>query len=214
MKTRILLLSMVFAYLGCGGDPPSSCSSGCPPPQPPCREAGQSCGTGLCCGGLICSSQNICETPSPVCRLINQSCDARSLCCTGLTCNSGTCTDPPPPPPMCRSSGQACLTTSECCGDLICRETNRTCGKGNLLDPCATSTQCLSGYFCNGSWCTRSCVSSSNCGSSGVCVTTIDNSNICFPYCPNTAYCTSRWPGSVCQLRIDTSGVGYTICTF
>jgi hypothetical protein len=49
-------------------------------------------------------------------------------------------------------------------------------------------------------------------GPGGACATAAGGYDICFPTCPNTSYCVSRWPGLTCQSTLDTSGTGVLVC--
>ena len=193
-----------------------------------CLNTGQACGGSTpCCSGLTCAG-GLCG-PKPPCGpgTCAGCCDASGVCQLGLTsatCGSGggaciKCASAAkcsahrcvPTAPSCGLTGTACTTAATCCSGLTCRLGDGQCGKGALLDPCTDAGECYSGV-CEG-WCTQNCINSAGCGTSGVCVTTSGGYDICFPYCPNTSYCTDNWPGTACRLVNDTSGTPFNICS-
>lgn len=90
------------------------CQGGSCRPEITCAPAGQPCGAGGCCNGLICIA-GVCQAG---CAPAGQPCTGGG-CCNGLTCASGTCQS-------CGATGQRCCTSSSPCqAGLVCDASSR-----------------------------------------------------------------------------------------
>jgi hypothetical protein len=163
-------------------------------PPPPCGAshqaccAGRSCDTGLNC--ITTGSGDICVAPV-TCGDQGQPCCTSGNACLGiLTCQSGSCQMPPPPP--CGQTGQVCCTSGP-----ACTSQNTVCSSGSCVacgqagqPQCPGSYPCQPGYTVSGSTCVACggleqvcCVNPvtnvSSCNSGLVCHHPAGNPSIC-----------------------------------
>jgi hypothetical protein len=95
------------------------------------------------------------------------------------------------------------------------------CAESGVGDPCFGG-QCVPGLSCGGLWCTKPCVSSSDCagigpnggnvasGEPNVCVPT-SNGNQCAPGCSTNVQCVD-FPGTYCHSTLSTDGGTVQVC--
>jgi hypothetical protein len=162
-----------------------------------CGEcATQSCCSELeeCAGSTTCSNLLSCEDG----------------CLGGASCLTG-CQQQFPTGVSTLQSLSSCLTR-----DCV------VCDESGVGDPCGPQYYaCETGLSCGGSWCTRSCVRSSDCvglGANGAntlgfpnaCMATTSG-DACTPGCASAADC-AAFPGTYCYATTDVGGSNVSVC--
>lgn len=211
------------------------CAASCAPSGDTCKT-GADCLSGFCCqgkSGQFTCSATVCPPPpecandfecilGKVCQ--NQKCVVPPKapgepCSLGTECSSGSCSEG-----LCRGTAGAgktcqqdysCEAGRRCCkkalspSSSVCGELNRGC-EGTIGDGCQSSA-CVEGT-CNGSFCSKPCVSSADCGDSpwgvsNACETNGLGNKVCFPGCTDSTQCTTNvGSGFSCYQALDSGG--------
>lgn len=161
---------------------------------------------GLCTTAQCCSLLEACGSKADCSNLV--SCENQCLGAAGCV---GACQTQFP-------AGVAGLNTLDACISgkcAVCREL----GAG---DPCAGGAACNPGLTCNGRWCTKPCLHSTECtglgpggtntgGLANACIPGTSAGEICFPGCLSDADCAAI-PGSFCFTTPSAEGQTVTVC--
>ena len=171
-----------------------------------CRDVNGACaGTGDCCLPLVCSASKCVNAPS--CRTAGLTCSVSSPCCSPLGCAGGLCGS-------CSAQTKPCSTANDCCDGLACYRNVKACHTAanlNLGDPCRKDSECSSGV-CS-AWCTKNCVTTTQCTNATVCTGAMGGGTVCFPLCQTNADCTVFGTGVTCQPAFDINGGSTHICS-
>jgi hypothetical protein len=201
MRMIAVIIGMLIAAAGCGSDSP---------PAPPCSKQGARCNN-PCCPGSTCDA-NLC-VGQMASSCTGQPCSRIQPCCFGAICfvdantGQGRCFGTS----GCGLAGNTCDTMQSCCLGLTCpRSSDKRCQLGDVGDPCRQGMGCLMNLTCNGVWCTTSCSSKADCGSTNDCVSTAQGFS-CFPSCSTNTDC-GLYPGTACKPHTDPTGATVTVC--
>lgn len=142
------------------------------------------------------------------CSQEGEPCLEQSECCDGHICREYECLAYPDVQ-GCRGDGVICLDTDGCCSGLSCRRSDGACGRGGLLDPCRSSTDCADDLFCDSGWCTRKCDTVLDCEAEGMCVAR-GGEGVCAPRCD--FFACDDWPGTECGSVTNVYGEKSDVC--
>jgi len=200
----------------CMGD-----DSGCSPPVVGGGSSGggNESGADTACGSSSGESQcDQCANAS--CCGPLSACDESTVCQNLFRCESG-CTSSACVT-RCQQqfpSGVGALDSLESCLSLKCA----VCSESGVGDPCSPGYfPCVSGLTCNGSWCTKACSRSSDCGGLGsnggnalgfsnACVHT-GSGDVCVPGCTANADC-AAFASTYCLSTTSYDGLSVSVCT-
>lgn len=97
------------------------------------------------------------------------------------------------------------------------------CDESGVGDPCSVGyPSCETGFTCTGLWCTKACVSSTDCAGIGAggtntlgygnaCITG-PHGNTCAPGCGGSAGACADFPGTYCFMTTDDQGNVVSVC--
>jgi hypothetical protein len=187
---------------GVGGGAPTDAA----PASGSCTVSAGNSQCGLCTEAQCCSVLEACGNSPDCANLV--SCENQ---CLGAAACASACEAQFP-------TGVALLNTLDACQSgkcPVCREL----GAG---DPCAGGASCNPGLACNGLWCTKACLHSTECtglGAGGTntlgrpnsCVPGTPVGEICFAGCLTDSDCTAI-PGTFCFATPSAEGQTVTVC--
>lgn len=176
-------------------------------------------GVGVCNAGSSASRCDVCAYASCCAQLMtcedSGQCHGLLNCVMG--CASSACID------GCNQAYPESVTSSldtfESCVTLKCP----ICSESGVGDPCGPGgNACVAGLACNGLWCTKGCVQTSDCigigpnggnftGYPSACIASTQG-DLCTPGCGTTADC-SDLPNSLCLSTMSLDRLAVSICS-
>jgi hypothetical protein len=161
-----------------------------------------------CQEASCCPSLNACSESMDCQNLV----DCEEACTGAGNCIPGYCESKSP-------NGVSPLATLTACIQANCA----VCSQLGVGDPCNPfAPACNPGLVCNGLWCTKACVRSTDCGGLGAgggnqlglpnaCIVTSTAGEECQPGCTQDADC-STFPGAFCFATTSSDGLSVRVC--
>jgi hypothetical protein len=161
---------------------------------------------GVCAGTSCCSELEQCSDNTACTNLLSCEDD----------CNGSPCVT------ACQQQFPTGTATLEILSSCLARDCP-ICEESGVGDPCGPQYYpCETGLTCNGLWCAKACVNSSNCagigpggtntlGFANACMAT-PHGNTCTPGCGGSASACADFPGTYCFTTTDDDGNVVSVC--